>query len=103
LAKTNMHELSGFKGPFRGFPGSFPDLSAVWTSDNAELDQSDPGMTQGWSAMGGQTSSAYVFGGFKAGGNPLGSSSGSAVGLSAGWGLVALGTDTTGSTVSRAA
>jgi amidase len=46
----------------------------------------------GWSARGGQPSSAYVLGG-----DPLGSSSGSAVAVSAGWAAASLGTDTLGS------
>jgi amidase len=59
------------------------------------------GGTQGWSAVGGQTSSAYIEGGFEAGGNPLGSSSGTAVGISAGFAAAGLGSDTTGSVVSE--
>jgi amidase len=54
----------------------------------------------GWSATGGQGSSAYVFGGIEKGGDPGGSSSGPAVAVSAGMAVVALGTDTTGSVVS---
>ena len=67
LAKTNLSEFNLYKGSM---------------TPNA------------WSAVGGQTSSAYV-----KGGPPLGSSSGSAVGLSAGFGAAAIGTDTTGSVV----
>jgi len=109
IAKTNMNELSGFKSPFQNFPQrAHPALHSEYlfdslpsSIDNASLlDHSGRGVTNGWSAVGGQTSSAYVFGGFEKGGDPLGSSSGSAVGLSAGWGVFALGTDTTGSTVS---
>lgn len=49
----------------------------------------------GWSALGGQTTSAYV-----QDGDPLGSSAGSAVGVSAGFAAAALGSDTSGSIVS---
>ena len=55
--------------------------------------------TNGWSARGGQTQSAYVVGGFAAGGDPCGSSSGSAVGVSAGFSAAALGSETDGSLV----
>ncbi len=48
-------------------------------------------ITNGWSARGGQTQSAYVVGGFAAGGDPCGSSSGSAVGVSAGFAAASLG------------
>lgn len=58
------------------------------------------GVMSGWSPKGGQCISAYLHGGMEAGGNPLGSSSGSAVGLSAGFGAAALGSDTSGSVVS---
>jgi hypothetical protein len=51
-----------------------------------------------WSAIGGQISAAYVEGGYANGGDPLGSSGGSAVGVSEGF--AALGTDTSGSVVS---
>lgn len=60
----------------------------------------------GWSAAGGQTKSAYGPGGFDGGVIPAGSSSGSAVGVSAGFAAGAIGTDTTGSNLepsSRAA
>lgn len=57
----------------------------------------------GWNAIGGQCQSAYVQGGFKAGGDPSGSSSGSAVGVSAGFAPAALGSETDGSIVSPAA
>ncbi|KAF2621872.1 amidase signature enzyme [Macroventuria anomochaeta] len=53
-----------------------------------------------WSARGGQCQSAYVIGGFNAGGDPSGSSSGSAVAVSAGFAAAALGTDTEASIVS---
>jgi amidase len=60
----------------------------------------------GWSAVGGQTQSAYGPGGFPGGCIPAGSSSGCAVGVSAGFAAGAIGTDTTGSNIepsSRAA
>jgi amidase len=49
----------------------------------------------GWSVVGGQTKSAYN------GKDPIGSSSGSAVGVSAGFAPVSLGTETNGSIVSQ--
>lgn len=82
--KANLNEFSGWKA----YPRSASDAMGK-------------GGTWGWSAVGGQTSSAYVEGGCEAGGNPLGSSSGSAVGVSAGFAAAALGTDTTGSVASR--
>ncbi|KAJ9092395.1 hypothetical protein QFC21_006897 [Naganishia friedmannii] len=53
----------------------------------------------GWSARGGQPLSAYVGGGYPAA-NPEGSSSGSAIALSAGWAPATLGTETCGSLIS---
>lgn len=52
-------------------------------------------LPNGWSAVGGQAKSVYV-----PGAEPLGSSTGSAMGLSAGFGAVALGTETAGSNIS---
>ncbi|KAJ9094744.1 hypothetical protein QFC21_005902 [Naganishia friedmannii] len=46
-----------------------------------------------------KTSSAYVVGGFAAGGDPCGSSSGSGVGTSAGFAAAALGSETDGSII----
>ncbi|ORY32178.1 amidase signature domain-containing protein [Naematelia encephala] len=71
LGKANLSELANYKG----------------------------NITNGWSARGGQTQSAYVVGGFAAGGDPCGSSSGSAVGTSAGFAAAALGSETDGSLV----
>lgn len=52
----------------------------------------------GWSARGGQPLSAYVAGGYPEA-NPDGSSSGSAIALSAGWAPGTLGTETCGSLI----
>jgi amidase len=75
LGKANLSELAYFKGT---------DLPC------------------GWSAVGGQTLSAYGPGGFSEGVNADGSSSGSAVGVSAGFAAGAIGTDTTGSNLEPA-
>lgn len=56
----------------------------------------------GRSARGGQAQSAYVEGGYAAGGDPLGSSSGSTIAVSAGLAAAALGTDTVGSLIAPA-
>lgn len=67
------------------------------------------GSTNGWSAVGGQTNSAYVEGGIKMEDgvmghtNPCGASTGSAVGVSAGFSPLALGTEVDGSLVQPAA
>lgn len=53
-----------------------------------------------WSATGGEIRSAYVVDGPLGSDDPAGSSSGSAVGVSAGFAPAALGTDTVGSVVS---
>ncbi|KAF2878597.1 amidase signature domain-containing protein [Massariosphaeria phaeospora] len=76
IGKTNLSELSSTK---------------------------DPNMPSGWSAVGGQTQSAYVRGGLQeedsrdGHSSPSGSSSGSAVGVSAGFAPLAIGTETDGS------
>ncbi|KAJ9165614.1 Amidase family protein [Coniochaeta hoffmannii] len=79
IAKANLSELSYFKRTAKA--------------------------RAGWSPVGGQTQSAYVRGGIQeedtvAGhSNPGGSSSGSAVGVSAGYAPLALGTETHGSLI----
>ncbi|KAI1427361.1 amidase signature domain-containing protein [Xylaria sp. FL1777] len=66
------------------------------------------GITTGWSALGGQTQSLYIIGGFKDGEKllghsaPGGSSSGSAAGVAAGFAPMALATETDGSIVQPA-
>lgn len=66
------------------------------------------GMTPGWSPVGGQTQSPYVFGGLVDGetllghSSPGGSSSGSAVGLAAGFAPLSLGTEAVGSVITPA-
>lgn len=55
--------------------------------------------SSGFSARGGQASAAYVVGGFAAGGDPSGSSGGSAISVSAGFAAASLGTDTDDSIV----
>ncbi|KAL0639983.1 hypothetical protein Q9L58_000811 [Maublancomyces gigas] len=75
LGKTNMSEWANIRGSF----GMIPN---------------------GWSARGGQTQSAYVTGPFNSSErDPSGSSTGSAVGVSAGFAPLALGTETDGSIV----
>ena len=64
---------------------------------NAPDDSS--GVTTGFSPVGGQTSSAYVPGGYEAGGDPLGGASGLAVGVSAGFGAAGVGMAWTGNIV----
>ncbi|KAK4199067.1 putative amidase family protein [Triangularia verruculosa] len=62
-------------------------------------------MPSGWSAVGGQTQSAYVHGGIAEGdsrlghSSPAGSSTGSAVAVSAGYAPISLGTETDGSLI----
>ena len=81
IGKSNLNEFCNFKG----------DATA-----------------NGWSAVGGQTISAYVEGGVKRDdgpmghSNPCGSSTGSAVGVSAGYSPITLGTETDGSLVQPA-
>ncbi|TVY78524.1 putative amidase [Lachnellula suecica] len=61
------------------------------------------GLTTGWSALGGQVQTPYVKGGFKTGdlglghSTPCGSSSGSAVGVAAGFAPLTVATETDGS------
>ncbi|KAH6615688.1 amidase signature domain-containing protein [Chaetomium sp. MPI-SDFR-AT-0129] len=82
IGKTNLNELSSWKAM---------------------------GSTNGWSAVGGQTTSAYVEGGVKredgvmGHNNPCGASTGSAVGVSAGFAPIALGTEVDGSLVQPSA
>lgn len=76
LAKANLSELAGMRGYIYGVP-------------------------HGWSAVGGQASSAYVKGGYEGGGDPYGSSAGSAIGVSAGFGAAAIGSEVVGSILSR--
>ncbi|PSN63897.1 amidase signature enzyme [Corynespora cassiicola Philippines] len=79
LGKSNLTELSNFKGE---------------------------SLTSGWSAVGGQVQSAYVRKGLDphdshvGHSTPSGSSSGSAVGVSAGYSPLAIGTETDGSLTS---
>ncbi|EYE92434.1 amidase signature enzyme, partial [Aspergillus ruber CBS 135680] len=58
--------------------------------------------SSGFSSRGGQASAAYVVGGFAAGGDPSGSSGGSAIAVSAGFAAASLGTDTDDSIVKPA-
>ncbi|OCF31109.1 hypothetical protein I316_07241 [Kwoniella heveanensis BCC8398] len=101
IGKTNLSELAGWKGVLRAFGSDADDPSDINPSSNDTIAFRSP--TNGWSAVGGQTSSAYVEGGFEAGADPMGSSSGSAVGVSAGWAAASLGTDTMGSVLGPAA
>jgi amidase len=78
IGKANLSEMAGWKGF---------------------------GITTGWSAVGGQTQTPYVVGGVAPGekllghSTPAGSSSGSAVGVAAGFAPLALATETDGSIV----
>ncbi|KAH6868972.1 amidase signature domain-containing protein [Thelonectria olida] len=102
IVKDNIatHPSTGL----RTTAGSF----SLWSSkpeSNAKLVDLVRGsmMPSGWSAIGGQAQSAYVRGGLnpqdsKDGhSNPSGSSSGSVVGVSAGYAPVSIGTETDGS------
>ncbi|WVF70571.1 hypothetical protein IAT40_005363 [Kwoniella sp. CBS 6097] len=98
LGKTNINEFSGWKGVLRAL-GSKSDAPPD-SDDESNSTVAYRSPTNGWSAVGGQTSSAYVEGGFDAGGDPL--EVGSAVGLSAGWAAAAIGSDTLGATLGPA-
>jgi len=76
LAKANLNEFAGWKS------------SSVWGHGGRHI--------SGWSAVGRQTSSAYVEGGYDNGGDPSGSSNGSAVGVLAGFAAASLGTESLG-------
>ncbi|KUJ21855.1 amidase family protein [Mollisia scopiformis] len=100
-AELDNERASGtVRGPLHGIPflvkdniATIPELGVPTTCDS------------GWSAVGGQTQSAYVRGGFRdddtGGGhsNPGGSSSGSAVAVAAGFCPISIGTETTGSLI----
>ncbi|CAH0023746.1 unnamed protein product, partial [Clonostachys rhizophaga] len=79
------------------------------TNLNTDLFSRGFNSINGFSAVGGQTNSAYIKGGLQDGeaamghSSPLGSSTGSAVGVSAGYSPVALGTETEGYLVQPAA
>lgn len=86
--KANLSEFANWKGNItNGWvpPSAWPHTSLTPASR--------------WSARGGQTQSAYVVGGFAAGGDPCGSSAGSGVGTSAGFAAAALGSETDGSII----
>ncbi|KAL9620173.1 MAG: hypothetical protein Q9160_005288 [Pyrenula sp. 1 TL-2023] len=97
LAQKLDHERSAgnVRGPLHGIPLLIKELSFF---KGSRLDC-------GWSALGGQTESAYVQGGFRADdsfaghSNPAGSSSGSVVGVTAGYAPASLGTETEGSLI----
>ncbi|KAK4705108.1 amidase, partial [Phenoliferia sp. Uapishka_3] len=93
LGKANLSEFANYKGNIVSCSGR-PRLNVQY-ADLALRDR----QTNGWSARGGQTQSAYVIGGFAAGGDPCGSSAGSGVGTSAGWAAAAIGTETDGSII----
>ncbi|KAF2686408.1 amidase signature enzyme [Lentithecium fluviatile CBS 122367] len=92
IGKTNLSELSSFK-KVSGRSCRTEELTNFRAMN----------MPGGWSAVGGQTQSAYVRGGFQVDdsrdghSSPSGSSSGSAVAVSAGFTPLALGTETIGS------
>jgi amidase len=72
-------------------------LGKTTMSELASYKASD--LRQGWSALGGQGQSAYVAGGYFNGGDAEGSSSGSAISVSAVGAPAALGTETAGSLI----
>ncbi|EGX92259.1 amidase family protein [Cordyceps militaris CM01] len=105
-AKLDDERANGHvRGPLHGIPilikdniATSPDFGLPTTCGSLAL--------KGWSAVGGQTQSAYVRGGFShandtSGGhsNPGGSSSGSAVAVSAGMSPFSIGTETMGSLI----
>lgn len=67
-----------------------------------------PGLTPGWSPVGGQTQNPYVYGGLVKDGkvlghsSPGGSSAGSAVGVAAGFAPLSIGTEAVGSVITPA-
>ncbi|KAK4696740.1 amidase, partial [Phenoliferia sp. Uapishka_3] len=95
LGKTNLSEWANYKGNIV----SRRNLSRMEATGELTSNFGARRKTNGWSARGGQTQSAYVVGGFSAGGDPCGSSSGSGVAISAGWAAVSIGTETDGSII----
>ncbi|RYP68289.1 hypothetical protein DL771_006791 [Monosporascus sp. 5C6A] len=129
LVKLYLDQIARVRGPLHGIPilvkdniTTVPDLGLPTTCGSLALVGSKPRQNaaiiegewawyrsdfadSGWSAVGGQTQSAYVRGDFRkddSGGghsNPGGSSSGSAVSVAAGFSPVSIGTETMGSLI----